>query len=55
MTAYNHLCLWFYGIQHPLLASVGIALSHGTHSYMQAKHSYTQNKINILILFLEQF
>jgi hypothetical protein len=37
----------FQGFQHTLLASTCTRYLHGTQTYMQAKHSYTQNKKKI--------
>lgn len=39
MEAHNHLQLQFQGIQCLPLTSSGTKHEHGTHTYMQAKHS----------------
>ena len=41
---YNHLQLCFQGIQCPLLTSKGTRNIVVTHSYMQAKHLFTEHK-----------
>ena len=38
MVAHNCLPFHFQGLQHPFLTSMDTNNTHGTHTYMQAKH-----------------